>query len=77
MYIDKKILYHCGSSFKDLGKKCFAITKIDDDIFIKELIDSLNNKEIYNFGDNMHVIKDITVYGKKENLDIIRKNMEE
>ncbi len=21
--IDKKILYHCGSSFKDLGKKCF------------------------------------------------------
>ena len=25
----------------------------------------------------MHIIKDITVYGKKENLDIIRKNMEE
>ena len=46
-------------------------------MIIKELIDSLNNKEIYNFGDNMHVIKDITVYGKKENLDIIRKNMEE
>ena len=40
--IDKKILYHCGSSFKDLGKKCFAITKIED-------IDILNNllKEIY------------------------------
>ena len=46
-------------------------------MIIKELIDSLNNKEIYNFGDNMHIIKDITVYGKKENLDIIRKNMEE
>ena len=44
--IDKKILYHCGSSFKDLGKKCFAITKIDDDIFIKELIDKLNKINI-------------------------------
>ena len=49
----------------------------DRHMIIKELIDSLNNKEIYNFGDNMHIIKDITVYGKKENLDIIRKNMEE
>ena len=44
--IDKKILYHCGSSFKDLGKKCFAITKIDDDIFIKELIDKLDKINI-------------------------------
>ena len=44
--IDTKILYHCGSSFKDLGKKCFAITKIDDDIFIKELIDKLDKINI-------------------------------
>ncbi len=49
----------------------------DKHMIIKELIDSLNNKEMYNFGDNIHIIKDITVYGKKENLDIIRKNMEE
>ena len=39
--IDKQILYHCGSSFKDLGKKCFAINKIEDknilDNFIKEI----------------------------------------
>lgn len=27
--IDKTILYHCGSSFKDLGKKCFAMNKIE------------------------------------------------
>ena len=27
--IDNKILYHCGASFKDLGKKCFAINKIE------------------------------------------------
>jgi len=35
--IDNKELYHCGSSFKDLGKKCFAITKIEN----KEWLDSL------------------------------------
>ena len=29
---DNKILYHSGASFKDLGKKCFAITKIVEDI---------------------------------------------
>ena len=28
-------LYHCGASFKDLGKKCFEITKIEEsDILI-------------------------------------------
>ena len=47
----------------------------DKYIIIKELINSLSNNEIYNFGDNIHIIKDITVYGKKENLDIIRMNM--
>lgn len=29
--IDKKTLYHCGASFKDLGKKCFEISKIKDE----------------------------------------------
>lgn len=28
--IDRKSLYHCGASFKDLGKKCFAITLVED-----------------------------------------------
>ena len=28
--IDDTTLYHCGASFKDLGKKCFAISKIDN-----------------------------------------------
>ena len=32
--IDKKILYHSGASFKDLGKKCFEISKIEE----KELL---------------------------------------
>ena len=36
--IDKKILYHCGASFKDLGKKCFCISVIEDKRIIKDLI---------------------------------------
>ena len=36
--IDKKILYHSGASFKDLGKKCFAISKIDDEKFLNSLL---------------------------------------
>ena len=35
--IDNKNLYHCGASFKDLGKKCFAINKIEDKTILKEL----------------------------------------
>ena len=38
--LDKKVLYHSGASFKDLGKKCFAITRIES----KEILDSLLNK---------------------------------
>ena len=37
--IDNKILYHCGASFKDVGKKCFAINKIED----KEILYSILN----------------------------------
>lgn len=29
--IDNKELYHLGASIKDLGKKCFGITKIEDE----------------------------------------------
>ena len=39
--IDNKALYHSGASFKDLGKKCFAITKIVDNNILKELLDKL------------------------------------
>ena len=38
--LDKKVLYHSGASFKDLGKRCFAITKIESE----ELLDSLLDK---------------------------------
>ena len=36
--IDDKILYHCGASFKDLGKKCFGINKIEDEKILKDLL---------------------------------------
>ena len=36
--IDKKTLYHCGASFKDLGKKCFAITKMTDEEILSQLL---------------------------------------
>ena len=39
--IDNKLLYHSGASFKDLGKKCFAITKMGDDNILKELLNKL------------------------------------
>ena len=39
--IDRKTLYHSGASFKDLGKKCFAITKIEDITIINNLLDRL------------------------------------
>lgn len=38
--IDNTTLYHCGASFKDLGKKSFAINKIDD----IEMINDINSK---------------------------------
>ena len=38
---DNKILYHSGASFKDLGKKCFAITKMEDNNILQELLNKL------------------------------------
>ena len=40
--IDRKILYHCGASFKDLGNKCFAITKLDDKEYLNKLLKTIN-----------------------------------
>lgn len=35
-------LFSCGASFKDLGKKCFAINKFNDSIYLNEIIKILN-----------------------------------
>ena len=37
--IDSKDLYHIGASLKDLGKKCFAISKMEDNEYIKRMED--------------------------------------
>lgn len=39
--IDRKRVFHCGSSFKDLGKKCFAINEIENKIEREKLINDV------------------------------------
>ena len=36
--IDRKKLYSCGASFKDLGKKCFAINEIKPKEYLEEIL---------------------------------------
>ena len=36
--IDKKVLYHSGASYKDLGYKCCAINKIKDDEYPENIL---------------------------------------
>ncbi len=36
--IDNKILYHCGASIKDLGKKCFGINRFEDNKITRQII---------------------------------------
>lgn len=46
--IDKDILYTCGSSFKDLGKKCFYIGLIEDREILNNIISKLTNVQDHN-----------------------------
>ncbi|MBQ3435458.1 MAG: ORF6N domain-containing protein [Bacilli bacterium] len=39
--LDRKLVYHSGASFKDLGKKCFAITKIEEKGILEKIINLL------------------------------------
>ena len=34
-------LYHIGASLKDLGKKCFGITKIEDKEYLKKIVEAV------------------------------------
>ncbi len=36
--LDKKVLYHSGASYKDLGNKCFSINKIKDDEYLENIL---------------------------------------
>ena len=49
--IDNKELYHCGASIKDLGKKCFAINKIEGLDFIENINKVIN---FYNLFSKLH-----------------------
>ena len=40
--IDKQTLYHSGASFKDLGKKCFNINKIEESKIINSLLEEIS-----------------------------------
>lgn len=41
--LDREKLFSCGSSFKDLGKKCFAINLMEDKIILNELLNKILN----------------------------------
>ena len=40
--LDKKIVYHCGSSINHIGNKTFSINKIEEDVVINSLINKIN-----------------------------------
>ena len=42
LILDRYKLYSCGSSFKDLGKKCFAINEFYDREYLKKIIEILD-----------------------------------
>ena len=41
--LDRYVLYSCGASFKDLGKKCFAINEFSDKYYINKLVKIIDN----------------------------------
>ncbi len=41
--IDRKRVFHCGASFKDLGKKCFAINEIENKKELEKIIENVLN----------------------------------
>ncbi len=44
--IDRKVLYHSGASFKDLGNKCFEISKIEDISILNSLLKKVPSMEV-------------------------------
>ena len=43
LILDNNVLYHIGASIKDVGKKCFGITKIEDVLILKNILSHINN----------------------------------
>ena len=46
--IDKKVLYHSGASFKDLGNKCFSINKMEDKEYLEIIIRNIGEDKCTN-----------------------------
>ncbi len=46
--LDKKVLYHSGASYKDLGNKCFGITKMEDKEYLKTIIKNIGEDKCTN-----------------------------
>ena len=44
--LDRNKLYSCGASFKDLGKKCFAINEFNDNEHLNRLLDIIDLSNI-------------------------------
>ena len=42
--LDRNALFLCGSSFKDLGKKCFGISELKDKIGLKVILEKIGLK---------------------------------
>lgn len=42
--IDREKLYSCGSSFKDMGKKCFIINKINTKSILESVLEIIDLK---------------------------------
>ena len=40
--LDRNKMYSCGASFKDLGKKCFAINEFNDKDYLIKILDLIN-----------------------------------
>ncbi|MCD8153887.1 MAG: ORF6N domain-containing protein [Clostridiales bacterium] len=41
LILDKKIAYHIGASLKDAGKKCFAVSLLQDEGVVKDILQRL------------------------------------
>ena len=41
--LDKKIIYHCGTSINHIGSKTFSINKLEDEIVIRSLLENINS----------------------------------
>ena len=46
--LDKKVLYHSGASYKDLGNKCFAITKMEDKEYLEIILKNIGEDKCTN-----------------------------